>query len=96
MICNKATNGFLVFDLGEKIASVEEAFGCTTTDKEIGPCARSVIVIKRYDQNDGSVDNIVRYGQKVQLQANPYIYAKPLFLHSMQVTPNSYARFSRH
>ena len=83
MIKNKATNGILVFDSGDKITSNDEAYGCTTTDKEMGPCARSIITIARIE-DDGS-DNVVRYGQKVRL----------VYLQSTQISPLSFARFSR-
>ena len=40
---NKKTNGFLVLDTGDKIVSSDEAYACTTTVKDIGPCGRSVL-----------------------------------------------------
>ena len=43
MLLCKQTNGFLVFDMGDRITSHDEAYACTTTDKDVGPCARSVI-----------------------------------------------------
>jgi hypothetical protein len=61
MLNNKMTNGFLVFDTSDKITSHDEAYACTTTDKPIGPCARSVLVITKAE-DDGAPDNIVRYG----------------------------------
>jgi hypothetical protein len=42
---NKKTNGFLVFDMGDKIISSDEAYACTTTIKNIGPCARSILIL---------------------------------------------------
>jgi hypothetical protein len=93
MLKNKATNGVLVFDSGDKITSNDEAYGCTTNDKEMGPCARSIVSITRVE-DDGS-DNIVRYGQKIRLEGNSYLIGKKLFLHSTQISPLSFARFSR-
>jgi hypothetical protein len=81
MLKNKATNGVLVFDSGDKVSSNDEAYGCTTTDKEVGPCARSIVSLARVE-DDGSPDNIVRYGQKVRLEGNPYLLGKKLYLHS--------------
>jgi hypothetical protein len=75
------TNGFLVFDMSDKITSQDEAYACTTTDKDVGPCARSILVLTKSEE-DGSRDNLVRFGQKVQFQSNPYILGKPLYLHS--------------
>jgi hypothetical protein len=93
MLKNLATNGILVFDSGDKITSNDEAYGCTTTDKPMGPCARSIISIVRAE-NDGS-DNIVRYGQKIRLEGNSYLIGKKLYLHSTQISPLAFARFSR-
>ena len=93
MLKSKATNGLLVFDSGDKVTSNDEAYGCTTTDKEMGPCARSIVSIQRVE-DDGS-DNIVRYGQKIRLEGNSYLIGKKLFLHSTQISPLSFARFSR-
>jgi hypothetical protein len=33
MLLNKATNGFLVFDMSDRITSNDEAYACTTSDK---------------------------------------------------------------
>ena len=78
---NKMTNGFLVFDMSDRITSHDEAYAATTTDKDIGPCARSVFVVTK-GEDDGVKDNVIRYGQKIKLEANPYIYNKKLYLHS--------------
>ena len=55
----------------------------TTTKTDPGPVTRSVFVIKKAEKFDifGS-DNIVRYGQKVIIESNPYIFKKPLYLSS--------------
>jgi len=96
MILNQQTNGFLVFDMGDKVTSQDEAYAVTTTDKDIGPCARSVLIICKAEDDGAPKNDFLRYGQKIKLQANPYIHAKPLYLHSNQVSPQSFARFSRH
>ena len=93
MLKNQQTNGVLVFDSGDKITSHDEAYGCTTTDKQVGPCARSIVNIARAE-NDGS-DNIVRYGQKIRFEGNPFLIGKKLYLHSTQISPLAFARFSR-
>ena len=61
MLLNKQTNGALVFDIGDRITSHDEAYACTTSDKNIGPCARSIVVISKAEE-DGAPDNVVRYG----------------------------------
>ena len=58
---NKKTNGFLVFDMGDKIISSDEAYACTTTIKNIGPCARSILKLLKVDTEDN--DSIVKYGE---------------------------------
>ena len=93
MLMCKQTNGTLVFDIGDKIISNEEAYACTTTDKQVGPCGRSILHISRVGDDDG--DDVVKYGQEVRFVTNPYFFHKPLFLHSTQCTPQVFARFSR-
>ena len=92
MLMNKCTNGFLVFDFEDKITSSDEAYACTTTVKNIGPVGRSVLNIERVNPGD---DDIVRYGEQVRFVTNPWIFHKPLYLHSTQATPQIFARFSR-
>jgi len=67
----------------------------TTTDKPIGAQARSIFVIERADANDGSPDNCVHFGQDVRLTTNGNLMNRPLYLSSCQISPISYARFSR-
>lgn len=87
------TGGYLAFDMSDKIPAHEEAYSCTTTDK-VGPCARSIFVFSKGEE-DGAPDNIIRYGQKVKFESNPYIYGKKLYLHSTMISPQFFARFSR-
>ena len=91
LMCKK-TNGFLVFDLGDKITSVDEAYACTTTTKDLGPCGRNVMSVQKVEQEG---DAVVRYGEPVRFVTNPYVFNKPLYLHSTQCTPTVFARFSR-
>lgn len=93
MLLNKLTNSYLAFDMSDKIAAHEEAYSVTTTDK-VGPCARSVLVLSKAEE-DGAPDNVIRYGQKVKFESNPYIYARKLYLHSTMISPQFFARFSR-
>lgn len=81
MLQNKQTSGYLVLDMGDRITSHDEAYACTTTSKQVGPCARSVLIVTKAEE-DGMKDNLVRYGQKVRFEANPYILSKRLYLHS--------------
>ena len=36
---------FLVFDMGDKITSSDEAYACTTTKNEVGPVGRSILSV---------------------------------------------------
>lgn len=65
----------------------------TTTQDAIGPCARSVFKVQKVYKDQG--DNFVRYGEPIRIVANDKILAKPLYLHSAQITPQVFARFSR-
>ena len=97
MLWNKQTNGYLVCDMSDRITSHDEAYACTTTQDKTSvlPCARSVLVLQKGEE-DGAKDNVVRYGQKIKLEANPYICSgKKLYLHSCQISPLFFARFSR-
>lgn len=47
--------------MSDRITAHDEAYACTTTDKQIGPCARSILILTKAE-DDGAKDNIVRYG----------------------------------
>lgn len=96
MVLNKATEGYLVFDMGDKIAAHDEAYANTTSKKATAPSARNIFVLTRAEEDDDFVGNVIHYGQKVRIQANKYITGKNLYLHSCQISPLNYARFSRH
>jgi len=97
MLRNKKTNGFLVMDIGDKQLGVDEAYMLTTCKENPGPMTRSVFVIKRAEEVDifGS-DNIIRYGQKVKIEANPYVFRKTLFVSSTPLGPQVYSPVTRH
>lgn len=94
MLKNKQTNGVLVFDSGDRITSHDEAYACTTSPKDVGPCARSAVILQKAE-DDGAPDNVVRYGQKIRFEATTYFLGKKLYLHSCQISPLAFARFSR-
>lgn len=97
MLKNKKTNGFLVTDIGERQLGVEEAYSLTTCKENPGPMTRSVFTIHRVEKIDlfGS-DDIIRYGQKVKIASNPYIFRKPLYMSSTPLGPQVYSPVSRH
>ena len=94
MLMNKQTNAFLVFDMDDKITSVDEAYACTATKDNVGPCGRSILYVESVE-NPAAGSAKVLYGDQVRFVTNPYIFLKPLYLHSCQLTPQIYARFSR-
>ena len=67
--------------MSDRITSHDEAYACTTTEKDNGPCARGILTLARGD-NDGGNDNVIKYGQKIKFVSSPHIYQKPLYLHS--------------
>jgi hypothetical protein len=53
-------------------------------------------VIKKAEKVDifGN-DDIVRYGQKVKIEVNPYLFRKTLYLNSLPLGPNTYSPVTR-
>ena len=47
MLKNCLTNGWLVFDMSDRVTSNDEAYAVTTTEKAVGACARSIMYITR-------------------------------------------------
>jgi hypothetical protein len=92
MLKNKKTEGFLVFNTSDKQVGLPESYIVTTTKVNPGPVARSIFVLKRAEKIDifGS-DDIIRYGQKLKIEGNPYAHRKPVFLSS---TPKGTAIYS--
>lgn len=80
---NKQVDGCLVADLGTRVPNYGEAYRVNTSRRETGPITRNVFCLKRVEQADmfGS-DSIIRFGQKVRIQANPWMFRKALFLGS--------------
>ena len=84
MLKNKKTDGWLVFNTADRAAgTVDECYMLTTTNDAPGPVKRSVFQIVKAEKMDifGS-DDIIRYGQKVKIMANPYAFKKDLFISS--------------
>jgi hypothetical protein len=63
MLRNKATEGWLVMDIDDRLKQVEEAYMVTTTKQAPGPVTRSLFTIKKAEKFDmfGS-DNVIRFG----------------------------------
>ena len=85
MLMNKQTNGFLVFDMDDKVVSVDEAYACTATKSQVGPCGRSILYVQCVD--NANSEEKVCYGDQVRFVTNPYIFHKPLYLSSSLLTP---------
>jgi hypothetical protein len=47
--------------MSDRVTAHDEAYATTTTNKDIGPCARSVFVMKKGEE-DTFKDDIIRYG----------------------------------
>jgi len=73
----------MVADLSTKAHGIDEAYVPTVTTNHPGPISRSIFVIRKTEKSDifGS-DDIIRYGQKVRIEMNPYIHRKTLYLSS--------------
>lgn len=76
MLLNKKTNGALVFDTGDRMPGVDEAYAVTTNPKKTGPNMRTVFIVSKADPKDGYKDDIIHYGQKILIQTNPYAFPK--------------------
>lgn len=95
MLVNKQTNGFLVTDMGDKIAG-DQGVAVTASTNYNTPVARSVFILTRSSNDDGFPGDALHYGQPFTLQVHSYLSLSPLYLHSTVVSPMRFARFSRH
>lgn len=79
MISNKKIQGYMVADLSTKALGVEEGYVPAVTQTHPGPVTRSIFVIRKAEKADkfGS-DEIIRYGQKVKIEVNPYLHKRTL------------------
>ncbi len=97
MLKNKKTNGWLALNTSDRCPGPEEKYMCTTTcDEGIGPANRAVFKITRVEDMDifGS-DDIVRYGQKIKIESNPYAFKKTIAVGSVPKGQNTYSPVSR-
>ena len=69
---NKKTNAFMVCDTDDKIVCSDEAYSCTTTVEDIGPCGRSVMYMEC--ANDKDSQETVKYGDQIRFVTNTYIF----------------------
>jgi len=91
MITNSFTKGYLAVDIGDKLKGVDEKYMATTTRFEVGPMKRSVFVLRKYDKSNP----IICYGDKINIEMNPHIFKKPLFLSSQPYSLSVYSPVSR-
>jgi len=73
----------------DKSTSYDEAYGVTTTTRVSGPNARNIVVIDRYEVQDGFEGNTVHYGQKIKFACNNSFHKRKLFLHSCHKSPSA-------
>lgn len=97
LLRNKKTGGHLAADLGVRQANIDEAYRLNTSKANSGPVTRNVFTVERYEKADifGS-DNVIRFGQKVKIQANRYLYKKNLIVGSTPKSINVESSVSRH
>ena len=88
LITNKKTQGYLVVDLGKRALGLDEAYVPSVTPQHPGPVSRSIFVIKKVDKSEG---DLIRYGDKVKIEVNPYLNRKTLWLSSQPITPTVYS-----
>ena len=84
MLKNKKTNGWLALNTNDKCPGADERYMLTTTSETtVGPANRAVFKIVRVEDMDifGN-DDIVRYGQKIRVESNPYAFRKTLVMSS--------------
>jgi len=83
MLRSKATNGYLAVDVGTPQTGIPDTCKLSSAPCRQGPCTRAVFGIQKTEKMDiFGADDIVRFGQKVRITANPYLYKKALVLGS--------------
>jgi Ca2+-binding EF-hand superfamily protein len=95
MLSNKKTTGVLVMNKMDSVKNYDEAYGVTTTTKVVGPNARNIFVIERYEERDGFEGDNIHYGQKVKFRCNSHFHRRKLLLHSTHASPALHAPVSR-
>ena len=88
--------GYMVGDIGNKTPTLEESYMITTTQQHPGPVTRSIFVIRKAEEVDiYGKDDIIRYGQKIKIEACPYLFRKLLWVSSQPLAPNCHSPVSR-
>lgn len=96
MLKNKKTDGYLVFNTADRLPGADERYNLTTVAEQPGPVRRAMFVVSRVEKEDifGS-DDIIRYGQKIKIQATNNAFKKPLYLSSAHHSINCHSPVSR-
>ena len=96
MLRNKKVDGHLAADMGIRENNIDEAYRLNTSVRKTGPISRNVFVLSRVEEADmfGS-DSVIRFGQKVRIQANPWLFRKTLSLGSTPKSINVHSHISR-
>lgn len=95
MLSSKQTDSCLVVNLRDKASTTEDAYQCNSSPHITGPNARAIFIIERADPNDGYVDNVVHYGQKICFTTNSYLSPKKFYVKSIQDGPMFHSKPSR-
>lgn len=94
MLNNLKTNGSLASNIYEKFECEIERYSVTTA-MNLKSCTRSIFIFEKLG-DDTSRDNVIRYGQKFKIIANPrLIKNKKLYLQSCYVNEQRFSKISR-
>lgn len=97
MMRNKAVEGHLVADTGVKQNNIDESYRINTSKIQKGPITRNVFVIKRVEKADiFGCDDVIRFGQKVKIEANEWLHKKVLRIGSTPQSNTIFSAVSRH
>jgi hypothetical protein len=97
MIASKHVGGAMVADIGKRIECLDEAYPVTSSASNPGPINRTIFKLVKADPNDDQFgsDSLIRYGQKVRIETNDYLFKKTLCLSSQPLGPTCYSPVSR-
>lgn len=96
MLRSKKVGGCLAADLGVRQNNIDESYRLNTSKATQGPVTRNVFQVMRVEKADifGS-DNVIRFGQKVKIQASEHLYKKCLMVGSTPYSMNIFSSVSR-
>lgn len=96
MLRSCKTQGVLAADLGVRQNNIDESYRLHSSKVQQSPVTRNVFQVVKCEAADifGS-DSIVRFGQKIRIQANEFLYKKKLMIGSTPKSMNIFSSVSR-